>query len=155
MKDLKSHWLTFWWLTARFGLYLYGAVVVGVAYFISEKHKILLVLLPVFAAFVMALVIQMIVRRPRPTLKKTTYDLWWHTYSFPSGHATISFAFATSLSILFLNSSLLFSWVYVLAFFLVALLITISRIVVGVHYVTDVLAGALLGLAVSATLLGL
>ena len=147
--------MEFWWYVARFGLYFYGAVLLGLAYFLNEKHRLFVIALPVLVTLAVTFIIQRIVRRRRPVVTKTTYDLWMHTYSFPSGHSSISFAFATSLSILFLNSHLAFSWIYAVVFFVAAFLIAVSRIVVGVHYFYDVLMGALIGIFVSVTLSGL
>jgi membrane-associated phospholipid phosphatase len=60
--------------------------------------------------------------------------------SMPSGHASAAFAAAAALAVF------LPRWRFVP--FLVALAIGFSRIWLGVHYPTDVLAGALLGAAV-------
>jgi undecaprenyl-diphosphatase len=60
-----------------------------------------------------------------------------HTHSFPSGHATTSFAVATAIA-------LLVPRLRVPAFVLAAA-IAWSRVYVGVHYPLDVLAGAALG----------
>jgi undecaprenyl-diphosphatase len=59
------------------------------------------------------------------------------THSFPSGHATVSFACATVLALAVPRLSL--------PLYLLAALISFSRVYVGVHYPFDVLAGALLG----------
>jgi undecaprenyl-diphosphatase len=61
------------------------------------------------------------------------------THSFPSGHALSSFACATVLGI-YLPRWRPF-------FFGLAALIALSRVYNGMHYPTDVLAGALLGIA--------
>lgn len=61
--------------------------------------------------------------------------------SFPSDHATIAFAIAWTI---FLHSHKLGAW-----FLVSAVLIALGRVYVGVHYPSDVLAGALLG-AISA-----
>jgi undecaprenyl-diphosphatase len=58
-------------------------------------------------------------------------------YSFPSNHALNNFAAATFISRLFPN----YKWIV----FIVALMIAISRIYLGVHYPSDILAGALIG----------
>lgn len=62
----------------------------------------------------------------------------WDFQSFPSGHATTSLAFALAMTLLFRRFG---SWV-----FIPAILIAFSRIVVGMHYLSDVLFGAALGL---------
>lgn len=60
------------------------------------------------------------------------------SWSFPSGHTSSSFAFATAV---FANNKKWGIGAYVLA-----ALIGFSRIYLGVHYFTDVLAGAVLGI---------
>lgn len=60
-------------------------------------------------------------------------------YALPSGHATVSFAFFSFL--LFLNGRWRSSELY-LAF---PFLISLARVVQGVHTVSDILSGALLG----------
>lgn len=57
--------------------------------------------------------------------------------SFPSGHAIFFFALAT---VIYSNDK---KWG--IFFFISALLMGISRVVVGVHYPTDILGGAILG----------
>jgi membrane-associated phospholipid phosphatase len=61
--------------------------------------------------------------------------------SFPSGHTTTSVAAALALSAVFPR--------WRPAFLLAALLIALSRIILDVHYLSDVIAGALLGAAVA------
>lgn len=66
------------------------------------------------------------------------------SYSFPSGHTTASFALAMAATLAFPR---LRPWPLV-----VAALVGFSRIVVGMHYPGDVLAGAWLGVTVSLAL---
>jgi undecaprenyl-diphosphatase len=66
------------------------------------------------------------------------------TYSFPSGHATVSFACATVLALAVPRLRALF--------YALAVLISLSRVYVGVHYPFDVLAGAVLGVAIAIAL---
>ena len=66
------------------------------------------------------------------------------TYSFPSGHATVSFACATVLALAVPRLRL--------PLFALATLIAFSRVYVGVHYPFDVLAGAALGVGTAIAL---
>ena len=66
-------------------------------------------------------------------------------YSFPSGHSINAFAIATAAA-----------WFFPLLFiplFFMASLIAISRVFLSLHYPTDVTVGALIGTAVSMTLI--
>jgi undecaprenyl-diphosphatase len=60
------------------------------------------------------------------------------SYSFPSNHALNNFAAAVFLMRFYPN----YKWI----FLVVATLISISRIYLGVHYPSDVLGGALIGI---------
>ncbi len=66
------------------------------------------------------------------------------TDGFPSGHTTTVFAAAVVFS--------LFKPSWTAAFFAVAVVIGIARILAGAHYPSDVLAGAVLGTAVASSL---
>jgi membrane-associated phospholipid phosphatase len=82
--------------------------------------------------------------RPRP---KKTYpnDIVQYTkagsYSFPSGHTSQAFATATSISLLYPK------WYIIAPAYLWASGVGYSRMYLGVHYPSDVLAGAFLGSA--------
>lgn len=64
--------------------------------------------------------------------------------SFPSAHAAVSAAMAAVFSIIFPT--------YRVTFFLLAALVAGSRIVAGYHYLSDTIAGMLLGIAIIAGL---
>lgn len=63
-------------------------------------------------------------------------------FSFPSGHAVFSFAIATVFALF--DKSRLRKYFY----FLVAFFVAVSRVYLGVHYVHDVIVGAILGVSV-------
>jgi undecaprenyl-diphosphatase len=63
-----------------------------------------------------------------------------HSSSFPAGHAATAFAGATLLSYIAPRAAPIFV--------LLAAAIGLSRVYVGVHYPTDVLGGAVIGIAV-------
>ena len=58
------------------------------------------------------------------------------SHSFPSGHATLAFMAAVIIASYFKRGY----W-----FLLIAIAVCFSRVYVGVHYVSDVVAGAVLG----------
>ncbi len=60
-----------------------------------------------------------------------------HTKSFPSDHAAAAFALATSISIA--DPSVMLFW------YGLALLVTVGRYLAGVHYISDLIVGALIG----------
>jgi len=82
-------------------------------------------------------------RRDRPSLWESLSPE--STYSFPSGHAMDSAAFAAALVVVSWQSRWRWSVTPLAAAF--ALLVGSSRVYLGVHYPTDVLAGWLAGVA--------
>jgi undecaprenyl-diphosphatase len=102
------------------------------------------------AASLLALGINQIIihlwQRPRPYVGLPTVLLLHTTRdpSFPSDHAAFCFAIATVLVLL--------SWRTGVWALLFAGVVAFSRVYVGEHYVSDVLAGALIGAACGASL---
>ena len=89
-------------------------------------------------------ILKHVVKRIRPSANIPAVNLLIVkplSYSFPSGHTTSSFAVAGVLAKYFKD--------YALEFFSLASLIAFSRLYLYVHYPTDVLAGAVLGLICS------
>jgi undecaprenyl-diphosphatase len=94
-------------------------------------------------------VLKTLTLRPRPFASLPDVRLLISTprsYAFPSGHATSAFSAATGV-VLAANKSLkrvrLWGW----GMLVLAAAISYSRIYVGVHYPTDVVAGVSLGIA--------
>lgn len=93
------------------------------------------------ASAVNNLLLKNLVARPRPYVTFAELETLVEplaSYSFPSGHACSSFAAAFAIAWAFRGKG--GAWAY-----LPASLIALSRIYVGVHYPTDILAGALVG----------
>ncbi|MEA2183603.1 MAG: hypothetical protein QOF69_2788 [Solirubrobacteraceae bacterium] len=93
----------------------------------------------VLAAYALNTLLKTIVRRRRPQLEKLPALISTPTsLSFPSAHASSSFAAARAYSSLLPGVPL----------YIVAVLMALSRVYLGVHYPSDIAAGALLGMLV-------
>ena len=85
--------------------------------------------------------IKLLIRRPRPSLAGLPALTETPTqFSFPSAHAATSFAGALSYSRLTVPAVPLYA---------LAVSLSLSRLYLGVHYPSDVIAGALLGTVLS------
>jgi membrane-associated phospholipid phosphatase len=93
------------------------------------------------ASSVSTFILKRIVNRTRPGYTYPDIVAFENerSYSFPSGHTSNAFCTATSLSLHFKK------WYVVIPSFLWAGTVGYSRMHLGVHYPSDVLAGALLG----------
>jgi undecaprenyl-diphosphatase len=89
-------------------------------------------------------VVKMLVGRERPMLWKTE---WYWGSSFPSGHTLVVAAFATALALGIARLRPARRDAIVSAAFAWILLVALSRLVLGVHWPTDVLAAACIGAA--------
>ncbi len=100
----------------------------------------------IFLASALSYSIKISVKRPRPY---TTYpDIitkkgHGSTFSFPSGHTTTAFATATSLSLAFPK------WYVIVPSYTFASAVAYSRMHLGMHYPTDLLAGIIIGVGTS------
>ena len=92
----------------------------------------------VIARFGATEIIRFFYHRPRPFLSLPIHPLFTDTsWSFPSGHATFFFALST---VVYLYNKKWGIW-----FFVATICITVGRVIAGVHYPSDILAGALIG----------
>ncbi|MCK6539831.1 MAG: phosphatase PAP2 family protein [Anaerolineales bacterium] len=92
----------------------------------------------VLAALVMG--IKFLVRRRRPQGEWGGIYRNTDPHSFPSGHAARSFLIAVVATGLGPGGAAIVLWVW-------APLVAVARVAMGVHYVSDIVAGALLGIA--------
>ncbi len=92
------------------------------------------------ARFGVAELIRLFYNRPRPfEALEGVSQLIPHSagFAFPSGHATFAFALAAVVAYYYPKTSILF--------FLAALAIGFGRVAAGLHWPTDILAGAVVG----------
>jgi undecaprenyl-diphosphatase len=132
------HWFfaTFTWLgsASLWILILAGCI------FINRWRKIAAVLIIVIAFNVLINEdLKEIVHRIRPDNVVVGGYLVVHSYSFPSGHTQTAFAIATVLSAFLARR-------YNVITYLLAAGVGMSRIYLGVHYLSDVVAGAAVGI---------
>lgn len=100
------------------------------------------------AGYLLQLGLKELFRQPRPyrayngiVSRAADHPSKTDVYSFPSGHATVAFAMATSVSLSYP------SWYVVAPSVVWAGGVALSRPWLGVHYPSDVLTGALVGTA--------
>jgi len=107
------------------------------------KMVIEALIVAVFTRFVLAEIMRAFWFRARPFVQLNMQPLINQSpleASFPSGHATFFFALST---IVYFYNKKMGIWFYIASIF-----IGLSRIFVGVHWPSDILAGAVLGILV-------
>lgn len=124
---------------------VYFIAAVGLSLLLFKKRGIkeagLLTLTGLAVSETISTILKEIISRPRPVTIIENIHLLCHksyTHSFPSGHTTLAFTIAAIIASLYPK----------LRFILFALAISIgfSRIYIGAHFPTDVIAGAILGI---------
>jgi len=114
--------------------------------FFSDKKQILKYWFGFALTFFVMLLIKMVIHRERPfqaldltvpaSLISASYSAW--DFSFPSNHSALSF-----IALPFLKGNFFIIWLAV------SILIVVSRVYFGLHYLGDVLAGMALSYLVS------
>jgi membrane-associated phospholipid phosphatase len=127
-------------LLGEHGILWYSVSAIGAVACPSQRRTFGRAAAIVFGSFVANQAVKLLVRRPRPNLPDLPPLV--HTMSnrsYPSAHATTSTAAAVALSPVLPRGPL----------FAVAGALALSRLYLGVHYPSDTLAGAALGVAVA------
>jgi len=107
----------------------------------TTKKKAIFIGETLAASVFISVALKSIVKRERPyeTYPEIDNVTEESSYSFPSAHTSSAFATATSLSMVYPK------WYVIAPSFLWAGAVGYSRMYLGVHYPSDVLAGALVG----------
>lgn len=126
--------------------YLY-LVVSAVLYNFDGEHGMLFFYVALVAYTIeipLYIILKNTIRRPRPCetiFKLDTFIVPADKFSLPSGHTAAAFLMATIIAYFYPTTALfVYSW---------AILVGISRIVLRVHYPSDVGIGAILGVAIA------
>lgn len=126
-----------------FQVLLFGTA--SIIVYLDKKKTVLYLWLSTAMAIALSIVLKAFIARPRPfidgvatlsSLIKESYTSW--NFSFPSNHAVVAF-----VVIPFLPKKWQIPWI------ILAITIAFSRVYFGLHYLSDVMAGAALGLGVS------
>lgn len=115
---------------------------------IIKKQKLMgfLVLLNLPLSGALNQILKRIVQRPRPTEYRLIEE---SGYSFPSGHSMVSAAFYGFLIYLIFKNvkDKKIKWLSIISLSVLIILIGVSRIYLGVHYTSDVLAGFVISIS--------
>lgn len=137
-------------LASFFGLPIVAAALVTLGVWSAfglTNDRVTVALFLCFVACGLTMVLKMVLQRERP---QTIYakNMWFKTYSFPSGHtlsSVVLYGFAAYLAGQYWVGPL-GSWLAT-SLLLTIVLVGVSRIYLGAHYLLDVVAGLLLGSA--------
>lgn len=138
----------FWRFFARYAMYGFVVAVFMFAMVMPLEQALTALFIPALLAFCATACVQYIVRRLRPTATKTDFHQWMLQYSFPSAHASAASCFAVLLSDAALRVVPNIVGIFIPCVIVLALGVAISRVIVGVHYLSDVVAGVIFGSAI-------
>jgi membrane-associated phospholipid phosphatase len=139
LLDQVMYLITF--LASEQTVVVLSAVAVLVALIAGRFRSAVLVVLAVVAGTLFFELLKLLVARPRPLLEDAR--IVQGGFSFPSGHSTVAATFYGTVAYLVIRNFRQNRWKVLLgvATALLVLAIGVSRIYLGVHYPSDVLAG--------------
>ena len=119
----------------------FSLIFIGLIILIYNRKLILRFLLGFGVTALITYIIKIAIRRPRPfsTLDIISLIPSETGFSFPSGHAVFAFF---SLAFIW-NKFPKFRWIWLI----LSILIALSRIYTGVHYLSDIIAAIIIGLS--------
>lgn len=143
----KSPFLTKIFKFITFFASIYWFIIVFISLFIFNRDRRLNMIMGLYIVVIVIITFFMknIFERERPLDLMIIEEFG---YSFPSGHSSSSIAFYGFIAYLIYKSKYS-NWkkiILISLLFLVTFFIGVSRIYLGVHYATDVLAGFMVGL---------
>ena len=137
---------------------LVPSVILPTLYLYLRKYKIeaYILLLGSAVAFPISQVLKGVFRTPRPSLENLTHYLPTDIYGFPSGHVIFytvfwGFLFYLTFKLTKIDSIIRKSLRLLALYFLV--FVGVSRIVLDVHYIIDVIGGYIIGVGLLLTMI--
>lgn len=139
-----SEWMLIGALTCFIGFYICSKFTAQPKKWVRYSHKSLFTFASVAITGITAALVKNSIGRARPYLIETEGPYGFNVFAFdsqyaswPSGHSTTAFAFATAMAILFPRLTPVF--------YFIACIAAASRGVIGAHYLSDIVMGATLG----------
>lgn len=128
------------------GMFLIPAYLLIISYLFIKRQRVLALHVAIIAitSTVLSQLAKRFFQRPRPDLPMMEA---LKTFSFPSGHAFSTFILSSVLVYLLWRSDLprVLKWILAIFLLVFALMTGLSRVILKMHYPTDVLAGFCLG----------
>ena len=111
---------------------------------LSKKYRLYFVINPI-CSDVLNRILKLIFGRPRPNILRLITE---SGYSFPSGHGMMSIIYYGFIIYLIWQKDYKLKWkiLLIIPLVLLILLVGISRIYLGVHYASDILAAFMIGI---------
>lgn len=126
-------------------LFLFFLSITGTLYvFTKRKKDAIIYFVILYSGVILNLILKFTFQRPRPHHLPLIYE---DSFSFPSGHAMNSFVFYAALSYFILRETKNATTAIFVSILsgIIILCIGLSRVYLGVHYPSDVIAGYLTG----------
>ena len=127
-------------------------ITVGLAMFIigigfkTTNEALLIAGIVTIATTVVSSLLKMILRRNRP-ITEYVDRMFFHTFSFPSGHAAGTVPIFGLIAYLLLHLGQPWSLAAAITVGLLPVLVGVSRVYLGAHYASDVVGGWIIGIA--------
>lgn len=143
-----SHFDFFYTIT-NFGeksvIIIASLLIVAFLYYKKRIRDMFVFSTAMFITILSVLFIKRLVMLDRPTLGLITES----GFSFPSGHATLSSCLFILLALIFRHKNKIINTIWIIICILIPVLISASRVFLGVHWFSDVFAGFFFGLSIA------